>query len=362
MLRFTSSQHPRPDRDHPRGSLPTPRGFTLVELLVVVTVIAILLAITLPAIQTAREAARRAECVNHLKQIGLAVGNHEATRGYFPPANPGSILSSVPPDPATGLIQVSQSMGSHVSILEGIEQGPLFNAINFNVVPQDGGAENFTVLLSSVGTFLCPSDPPPPVAGYGRNNYRYCFGPNVYRSPYPPEPRGQAGVFVGHLGSLIHAADVRDGLSNTVGVSERLQGDWIKGPFKLGGDYYSAEIVDQHPYYTPDVMIQFCLTMPTPDIRVDSKGGESWFYLGNHCSNYNHVAPPNKYAWSCAVGTEALIATPIEFGLFPPTSYHHGGVNVLMMDGSVRFARDSISLPVWRGLASRAGGEVASIE
>jgi len=345
-------------------------GFTLIELLAVVGLIGLLLALLIPAVQGARAAARRAECQNHLKQIGLGMAGHEAVHGSFPPNLDGLLTVAMQPT-IPGRQSSGQGAGPLVWVLPHADQLPLFNSINFAISQGEGAGadENYTVRLVSVGLFLCPADPPAPVAGMGRTNYRFCLGPNVNISSPPAYlpsggPTGREGVF-SFEEFLIRAADIPDGLSQTVGVSERLQGDWTRRVFKRGGDY---RVIPPGDIFGSDGMIQACASAEFVEEKVNSRGGESWFFRGTHCTSYNHVAAPNPREGACGVDIFGMYPNPNQIwmmplsGSFPATSSHSGGVNTLMMDGSVRFVRDGIAIPVWRGLASRAGGEVAPLD
>lgn len=338
-------------------------GFTLIELMVIITIIGLMLAITLPAVQAARSAARRAECQNHLKQIGVAIHGHEATHGSFPPNN--TIEATVPQSYADYRSPLAR-------MLPLLDQPAVTNAINLTLLnpyylPQDGLAQQ-TALNSAITTFLCPSDPPPPVAGYGRINYRFCFRNsacpyNCYLNGPEMYPKSLCGAFQ-YDPRGVRTADLTDGLSQTVGASERLQGDWVKSTFKLGGD--SRVISDPNGLKNnPDAMAAYCRSLP-PGLgveNVESKGGETWFYSGNHTTQYNHVTTPNDNAAECAgISADLVELRHGDSGSYPATSYHPGGVNVLIMDGAVRFVRDGISVPVWRGLATIGGGEAVGIE
>lgn len=253
-------------------------------------------------------------------------------------------------------------------ILPWLDQASVANAINITLIdpwtPPAGDVQR-TALTTTLSVCLCPSDPPPPVVGLGRINYRFCFGLSPDASTLAPK---EAGAF--HLPSLsatsVRAQDITDGLAQTVGVSERLEGDWVRSTFKQGGDtrILSNEIVMPQ---AADATSQLCRSLPSGlDFgldSLDSRGGESWFYTGAHTTQYNHVAGPNDSSSECGwLAASFLEGRTRDGGSYPATSYHPGGVNVLMMDGSVRFVRDGVSLPVWRGLATIGGGEMVGNE
>ena len=208
---------------------------------------------------------------------------------------------------------------------------------------------------------LCPSDTQPPVPGYGRANYRFSLGPTPLSGPgiYPPS---RSGPFT--MQFVYSAADFRDGLSTTVGVSERLEGDWTKGPFKWGGDYlYVATAIQPNispSVWDPDEAVRYCsgLSMSLPQ---ESRGGESWLLSSLHFTNYNHCATPNMRIPDCCLNSSDLSTLLYRInvqGVFKATSYHPSGVNAALMDGSVRFFTDGIDLRIWRAVSTRAGGEV----
>ncbi len=349
-------------RSPPRSKGASRRGFTLIELLVVISVIAVLLGLTIPAVQSAREAARRAQCVNNLKQIGVALHQFESSFGSFPP-----ILESGSPTGRGGAPLEPTEYSPLARALGQLEQVAAYNAINFQLpaVVGEGVAANQTVMMTSFGGFLCPSDPPPPVAGYGRVNYRFSTGPTFFMTPVAAETPSIMGAFAADSRHTLRLrpGDIGDGLSNTAGVSERLQGDWTKVTFKPGGDYLIADKFGI--YFTADEIVSFCGSLPpAPETMQESKGGESWLVSGYHFTGYNHCAAPNQNRFSCGnnVYNDTMNGRFIQAGSFPATSAHPGGVNVLMMDGHVRFVRDGIATPTWRALATRSGGEIAPPE
>src|SRR3954467_4303713 len=198
------------------------RGFTLIELLVVIAIIGVLIALLLPAVQAEREAARRMQCTNNLKQIGIALHNYHDTDGCFPWCGLTILNPTV-----TSTIQWSP----HTRFLPHVEQRALYAALNFSFVGSD--PPNATVTATKVASFLCPSDPRQniPVAGWAGTNYRgsqgnslvYGYGDsdptNVNAGMPPPN-----GLFFSNM--LVKFADITDGLSNTAAFSEHCLGDF----------------------------------------------------------------------------------------------------------------------------------------
>jgi prepilin-type N-terminal cleavage/methylation domain-containing protein/prepilin-type processing-associated H-X9-DG protein len=341
-------------RAHGRSQCP---GFTLIELLVVVFVIGLLTGLLLPAVQSAREAARRIQCANNLKQIGLALQNYLAQQNVFP-----GVDLKTRTFPGASRFFSTYFFSPIARMLPHLDQLPLYNATNFELPPVEAALFNQTVMKTSLGFLLCPSDVQPPVPGFGRVNYRFCLGPTPIWAPGSFYPLSQSGPFTVHL--VYPPAAFTDGLSTTVGVSERLEGDWIKGPFKWGGDYlYLATAAPPNlppQLLAPDQAVRYCsgLSLSLPQ---ESRGGESWLLSGFHFTNYNHCATPNMKIPDCCLSSNnlsSLLHRINEQGVFKATSYHPGGVNAAFMDGSVRFFTDGVDSRVWRAVSTRSGGEV----
>jgi prepilin-type N-terminal cleavage/methylation domain-containing protein/prepilin-type processing-associated H-X9-DG protein len=309
------------------------KGFTLIELLVVIAIIGVLIALLLPAVQSAREAARRAQCVNNLKQIGLALHNYAESRG----ALPGAYLSYE----FTKFSALSQVLGY-------MEQMPLFNALNFSL-PFDSPT-NDTVRTTIVSSFLCPSDDPNPIPARGAaTNYMADMGSwIVWQSSSGPNANmlPPNGVFYGN--SATKFADVRDGLSNTGFFSERVLADGSNAIVSPLADVFFSPAAPT----TQDEAVQICQAVDITNLanQFPLFMGAPWVN-GQHV--FQHVNVPN--ARSCGFFT-------ILRASMPPSSRHPGGVNLLMGDGSVRFVKDSISLATWRALGTRAGNEAISAD
>jgi len=329
----------------PRGA----RGFTLIELLVVIAIIAVLIALLLPAVQAAREAARRSQCVNNLKQLGLATHNyHDVVLGL--PWGHGYLGWN--------------DWSAFVLLLPYMEQAPLYNAINFTSginAANPGNAQNSTVQKATINTLLCPSDMDRVTTAYGHLNYcgnagnasNAFFGNNS-------EPQACNGVFfsISQGAKTIGFAAIVDGLSSTAGFSEKVKGQGtdsnIADPSTPTSAVSSIAAPGKGLDIGPDPYYTSCkAAAPKGGTTLAGGGiaiGSYWFDGHPENGMYNHVMPPNT--WSCSN------ANVNDIGALTASSRHSGGVNVCMMDGSVRFLKGSVANTVWWALASRAGGEV----
>jgi len=353
------------------------RGFTLIELLVVIAIIAVLIALLLPAVQSAREAARRAQCTNNLKQLGLAVHNYLDQNQCFP-------LKDMYPHTAD--LSCGWSLSWPLAILPGLEQMAMYNAYNFNF--STGGADydtpctsangwvNSTVGRTQVATFLCPSESlnQHPDAGWGTMNYYgNVGGPGIlatFSGTIVPN-HVSIGMVVGGgygAGAPITMASITDGSSNTAVFSEKLYGNpnalntmtpgstsGKRGMFNPTGATASHDTGNQAEAMA---FLGACRQIPATTTATSSISGLSWTksypaYVA--INGYTHFGPPNSIA--CAI-MNTYWGGPSD--AVPPTSNHPGGVNVGLADGSVRFIKDTTSLPAWWALGTRAGGEVIS--
>ena len=338
-------------------------AFTLIELLVVIAIIGVLVALLLPAVQSAREAARRSQCTNNLKQIGLAIHNYESTFKVLPFGKGDSYATVIPGTP------VYARWSTNSQLLMFIEQGNLFNSINFNLPPETPGMagavpfmppyqnpnrENATASVSQVATFLCPSDGPPLSEWPGGTSYLgnqqswSCdIGENQSSTLDPTE--SPHGIF--YYRSAVTFAQVTDGLSNTAFFSEKIRGTGTPNP--------STDMLVMPVASSLLDTFQKCAALPQTALPLTSRQGMSWVMGEMCCTTYNHVAPPN--ARTCASlgfpGNMANMAMQV-----PPSSRHPGGVNVLFGDGTVRFVKSTVALDTWRAIGTRNGQEAVSAD
>jgi prepilin-type N-terminal cleavage/methylation domain-containing protein/prepilin-type processing-associated H-X9-DG protein len=316
-------------------------GFTLIELLVVIAIIAVLIALLLPAVQAARAAARRTQCVNNLKQIGLAMQNHHDVQGTFPwggknsPAQTWAFL-----------------------ILPYMEQVSMYNALNLKNPSTD--FTNSTVVQSKISVFNCPADPlagatwisqkPTTIPNRSKGNYMVNWGNSDYEQSmaitdsFAPASLGAFASVASIRGPFrvnntttaitpFSIADIGDGTSNTMLASEiKIVADF-NGKSDSRGDIWS---VTKCGYMftaatTPNSLI--------PD-QLDGTSG---------CP-YPLSSPP------------CFAASGAQREFNAARSYHSGGVDVSFCDGSVKFIKDTINLATWRALSTKDGGEIVSAD
>jgi len=299
------------------------RGFTLVEMLVAILIIATMLALTIPAVQAARESARRATCIANLKQLGIAFNAYSTAVGVLPMANNGR----------HGFSPVSM-------ILPYLDQVTLYNSANFSRMAYS--SDNRTVNSTTLSFLLCPSNIGPDQAR-GWTNYagNTGFGYQVYKN--------YTGTFVKGP-DICSFASITDGTSTTAMMSE-----WVRGSGQLSKVYdKQSAVVRTEPLLGAsqfDEAIQRCMNFSggNQDDYYYIKG-HSWLQSGLGESLYNHNIPPNGF--SCLNGDNIIE------GSWTCSSLHARGANVLFVDGHVSFVQESVSLPIWRALGTRANGEL----
>jgi prepilin-type N-terminal cleavage/methylation domain-containing protein/prepilin-type processing-associated H-X9-DG protein len=365
----------------PRENTMRRRGFTLIELLVVIAIIAVLIALLLPAVQSAREAARRTQCVNNLKQIGLALHNYHQTHNVFAMGCSSGMWDTVPD------YNYKQNLSVHALILPFLEQTQAYNAINFNWGCEDSTTVlcyqiNLTGTNSQIKAFVCPSDPRGGVPDHNNttntNNYYACVGTTMTWglignvAPYSPVSCAtctalnmpSTGLFTWQASYGIQTCT--DGTSNTIAFSEAAVGYQGEQPLQrligLQGVQipYTSMIYDAstNPALVLSV-IQMCQQAYQSGNagNVDLQRGENWAHGSMAMAMFNTVVPPNAYndTWTHCGRNASSRAV-----LSNADSYHPGGVNTLMADGSVRFVKDSVNQQTWWALGTKGNGEVIS--
>jgi len=332
------------------------RGFTLIELLVVIAIIAVLIALLLPAVQSAREAARRAQCVNNLKQIGLAMHNYHDVVGSFPPESLVNRLTA----PTAGGWGGSWWPWS-AFILPQMEQGPLFNAINFSIL--NGGnmsVENRTIYGTIINGYLCPSDDSNKLF----TDRRWTTIANL-TGPYT-------------AASTNYVASVGDPRTGNP-----LFDVWSSAPANA---YWSCDGTFQG-------MFGDCSSGQTTNIAMVTDGTSNTFLVGENSPNFN-----GQLVWVSGHGTWAGTHVPMnwltklkdgerdpadgtvcglnylgnitqakfcyrnQFYIWGFKSWHPGGVNMGMADGSVKFMKQTVHPRVYNALGTRGRGEVVSAD
>jgi prepilin-type N-terminal cleavage/methylation domain-containing protein/prepilin-type processing-associated H-X9-DG protein len=342
---------------------PARRGFTLIELLVVIAIIAVLIALLLPAVQAAREAARRVQCTNNLKQIGIAIHGYTNDAGAIPPSAGNWTLGT------PGGVNTDNNHSMKARLLPYMEQTSSFNAINiiFNCDNQVTPV-NFTVYLSTINSYLCPSDtnlpndafPPANNRPAGPTNYAnnigliHNFNGNVMDGP--------AYAVNGAFNQVLTLAKISDGTSNTAIFSEWIKsnGSHLGGP----GEVYFAS-TSYKSGTSPALSGTLQGTLQTLAAACDPsttavtfvlKGGRWMHHDCGRGGGYSHLRTPNTKA--CMFSGET--ATAWDHTMIGASSNHAGGVNVLFLDGSVKFIKDSVNPLTWAAVATASGGEVVS--
>jgi prepilin-type N-terminal cleavage/methylation domain-containing protein/prepilin-type processing-associated H-X9-DG protein len=354
-------------------------GFTLIELLVVIAIIAVLIGLLLPAVQAAREAARRMQCTNNLKQIGLASMNYENANGTFQPSN-------VMTEGAGQSVLWTNNWGAFAKILPYAEGGAIYNAMNFT--NKDSSADNTTLCGMTIKFNICPSDPN--VGSYndggtifGTPNYAPALG-DWYVFSWPDTPTSKIGSGAGlpsraafSVNAARSIAQFIDGTSNTILFSEIKA---VQPTLKCQAALF------------PSIPSTAATSFPGPNdpppaqylggCPLKNKYHTRWSNAGVYHSGFTIAWPPNKKTltmvpagtvWDIPVGAPgpgSLVDVDIytynendggpTYAAFTTRSYHPGGVNTLFADGSVHFLKSSIDGSTWRSLGTIAGGEVIS--
>lgn len=367
-----------------RRALLKPSGFTLVELLVVIAIIGILIALLLPAVQAAREAARRSQCTNHLKQLGLAIHNyHDTTKKIVPrkigTGNAGGGTGA--PCTAAPHPNNCSRLSGFIPLLPFMEQTALYDQIQAgdpanNIQPGGpAGWAGWAVWDRHPVTLVCPSDPSVAASTQtvALHNYMFSIGDSVGPANLYDlvNVRGAFGCRSGFT-----FADITDGLSNTIFMSERCKAAFNNNSSLV--NQYDIKIGQAGNVAGLDTAPILCYAQATGNyfnagIQVKGYSGTRWTDGQVERVGFNTVLPPN--APGCFANNNPNADS--NMSVIPPTSRHPGGVNALMGDGSVRFISNTIDTGnlgvaqptsgpsqygVWGRLGSKAGGESVTLD
>jgi len=319
-------------------------GFTLIELLVVIAIIGILVAMLLPAVQQAREAARRMQCINNLKQVGLAMHNYHDTHNCLPPGNRSTLYATWA-----------------LFILPQLDLGNLYNLWDFNNGVNGRTyttAPNLTVVQTRIGVYTCPTDSPrsnvtsPTAPEIPHHNYAANYG-NASLSqqisytgvefkgaPFGNvQTDGSASVTNRPNRGAVNFRLITDGMTSTVLVSELIQGSGFSGTNR-------ADLRGRIMGYSDG---GYFTTQNTPNSPITD-----W-------ENTNYCVPPvptGSITFTNPQNPPCAQTNQFSYMQRASRSRHVGGVNSLLCDGSVRFFSNSIDLNVWRSAGATQDGEV----
>ena len=359
------------------------RGFTLVELLVVIAIIGILIALLLPAVQAAREAARRTQCSNNLKQLTLAIHTYHDVHK----ATPLHMHRAAHDWGGSGN---SGNLSWYYGILPFMEQGAAFDQLPSEFT---GGGYSWDGIVTGntplgkiarvrIPAFLCPSESEENTNVPGLANFHYVANAGPPRhltlpsggtsarsrgiishsrvtTGYPGTANCQPPMLAGS-NNTIKFSHITDGTSNTAALSESLVNEGLG----------NSDNRRRNLYYTPSAMIQK-IGAPIEAVVQDGLAshlnwqewsqykGLSWLYTSSWEKHlYNHVFPPNTISIP-GYNTDWFRCSEAD-GAVTPSSNHPGGVQLSMADGSVRFVADSIDIRIWWAIGTRNGGEPVS--
>ncbi len=328
-------------------------GFTLVELLVVIAIIGVLVGLLLPAVQAAREAARRMQCSNHLKQVGLALHNYESSNRVFPPSYIAVRGTASP---------VGGQWSALARLLPYLEQNNLHGLVNYDL-PY---SVQVNVATTRVPVYLCPSEANDvvrvnPTTGVPRDypaNYVFNFG--TWQIYDPRTGAGSDGVF--HPNSRTTHGSLTDGTSNTIGVSEAkaytpyLRNTSDPGPNPPTSNAFAAGLSGDGCCIGASLQLNTGHTEWADGLCQQS--GFTTTFGPN--AKIPHAVGGRLYDIDFVSWREGTTTTRVTYAALPARSYHVGIVQVTLMDGSVRSVSNNIDLQIWRSLGTRGGGEIVT--
>ena len=297
-------------------------GFTIIEVVVAIAIIGLLVALLLPAVSAAREASRRVQCLNNLRQVGLAMHAYSAQHGSLPAEGTGLGFSAL------------------AVMLPHLDQVPLYESINFNdlAFTTGSGWSNATAASISLAVFACPSDHPVrnPSDTAGSN-----YAANRGFVEQGSSDNGAFGI------RPCRFADFLDGTSSTCAFSE-----WVVGPRRFDARDPISSIFDLP---ANSIGLELLPTrcegvLTTMAVIAANDKGASWMQGGYWYTSYNHMMNINGH--SCVPGYM------VQEGAYSASSRHGAGANVLFVDGHAQYIGQQIDIKTWRALGTRDGGEV----
>ncbi|MFM7318686.1 MAG: DUF1559 domain-containing protein [bacterium] len=306
---------------------PARQAFTLIELLVVIAIISVLISLLLPAVQSAREAARRIQCINNMKQLGLALFNYHDAYNRLP-------IGAIGRSQATGLPPAGPQYRRPfcISLYPYIEHSAIYssynNLLSFNV------PENESTRMTRIQTWMCPSDTVYMFNAGGTSpttvmDYKGNYGVNWGTGSFFPQSAGGSPFWISY-GSTF--AEITDGTSNTLAMMEMIQ---VPQPNGVTPVDRRARIWNDEPG-TYQISTRIGPNSAQPDL--------------GQCQNYISLQAP------CTNTADALLHS------LGSRSRHAGGVNVILLDGSVRFMKNSVAMATWQALSTIRGGELISAD
>ncbi len=358
------------------------RGFTLIELMVVIAVIGILVALTLPAVQQARERARSTQCLNNLKQLGLALHNYESTHGLFPPSFVRQDDGSPPPPAGGTALQYRCHWTGFHMLLPFLEQKPLFDKYDFNgtwlsSMSNFNDHSMWVLNQQTLPNLICPSAPRGGTKigsdgtlvgtdwmGGSPTDYSFCHGADSIRAisgagvscpggllnywgQWPPATRGAFGY-----SSSCRPRDITDGLSQTFIMAEKAGG-------RLTYAGWNSSFT-RMPVEYPWAMAAVAYFAPTGSSHwIAGPYGVTHDFRLPDCPD---STPGTGMPFPMNPGPRSVPTTSDERPFYSFQSTHIGGAHFLFADGAARFLSESINQRQYEKLSTIGAGEIVSVE